>query len=856
MAFHDIHIFVLANAVCGKSGNNLVPNTGYENTYAESPGVGVNNSSGSFTSYGSQPTLRTISLAFANPSTVPKTGRSLLNIRTPLCIIALLNRSLLNGDNRCADTDHLPALAPNIPAFPGAVLSAPYRKPNSHNRAPPCIQNVTGFNGSLCTPDPKQVSICLTSGSFVYFKAPISSTLCDAVVLEINESHRASRDRVIKMPKHPKRLYEMVISGNIAPGQLLAIMGPSGAGKTTLLNALTGRNMGKMSVTGEVLINGRPVNGRTLASISSYIQQNDLFHPLLTVREHLMINATLRLAGTLSHAEKNELVQNILIKYKLNLVNCSESRIGSDMTFKGISGGEMKRLSIASEILTNPSLIDEPTSGLDSFLAESIVRLLKAMACEGRTIVCTIHQPSSQVFALFDHLLLMTDGRVAFMGTNGEVKNFFTSHGYVSVIKATDTSALQVFTYNVHTKLCDKFLDSEYNATLLSDINKTKMDMIFCDEIAIFLREHNNHMYSVSAYYLSHIFIRANTCFDCTFHDFNINYQRLPYSYDILYGCFISSIVPNLQMSMIVMPPMLLIQTLFGGLFLNSGEIQGWLIWLKYLTMSHYGYEALMISQWRTVDYIPCYNNSESVGHCYGNGSNVITSQGFHEDNIHWDSIALIVLAIYSVKCVGRGSEPLPEYNFHNHSRYLHIYGYPLELDYQDIRPLGANYIRFDNYLRAEKHLPFAVPPELAAKPGALVYFSMGTLVSIDAQNMRRLVAILAKSPHRFIVSMGPSHTEYTLANNMWGAASVPQLRVLPLVDLMLTHGGNNTVTETMFFGKPMIVMPRIHDKGFGLRLDAYKCSEEELLAAIDTLLNDKAMSERLAEVLPNNTIG
>ncbi|CAG2106966.1 unnamed protein product [Medioppia subpectinata] len=103
-----------------------------------------------------------------------------------------------------------------------------------------------------------------------------------------------------------------------------------------------------------------------------------------------------------------------------------ESRIGGDFSFKGISGGEMKRLSIASE-----SHIDEPTSGLDSFMAESIVRLLKAMACEGRTIVCTIHQPSSQVFALFDHLLLMTDGRVAFMGTNGEVKNFFASHGYI-----------------------------------------------------------------------------------------------------------------------------------------------------------------------------------------------------------------------------------------------------------------------------------------------------------------------------------------------------------------------------------------------------------------------------------------
>ncbi|CAG2112907.1 unnamed protein product [Medioppia subpectinata] len=208
---------------------------------------------------------------------------------------------------------------------------------------------------------------------------------------------------------------------------------------------------------------------------------------------------------------------------------------------------------------------------------------------------------------------------------------------------------------------------------------------------------------------------------------------------------------------------------------------------------------------------------------------------------------------------VGRGCEPLPEHCFHNPSHYLHIYGYPLELDYQDIRPLGRNYVRFDNFMRTERHMTFAVPPELDAKPGKLVYFSFGSLCPVDVQNMRRLVAILAKSPHRFIVSMGPKHKEYTLANNMWGAESVPQLSVLPLVDLVITHGGINTVTESLYFGRPMIAMPgfgeqydnaqRLHDKGFGLRLDAYKCSEEELLAAIETLLSDKALAERLAEV-------
>ncbi|CAG2114051.1 unnamed protein product [Medioppia subpectinata] len=208
---------------------------------------------------------------------------------------------------------------------------------------------------------------------------------------------------------------------------------------------------------------------------------------------------------------------------------------------------------------------------------------------------------------------------------------------------------------------------------------------------------------------------------------------------------------------------------------------------------------------------------------------------------------------------VGRGCEPLPEYALKNPNNYLNIYGYPLELDYQDIRPLGRNFVRLDNLKRTEQYMTFTLPQELAAKPGKLVYFSLGSMGAADVINMRRLVAILAKSSHRFIVSKGPLHMDYTLADNMWGEASVPQIRVLPLVDLVLTHGGNNTVTETMFFGKPMIAMPlfgdqydnaqRLEDKGFGLRLDAYKCSEEELLAAIESLLNDSAMTERLAEV-------
>jgi UDP:flavonoid glycosyltransferase YjiC (YdhE family) len=132
----------------------------------------------------------------------------------------------------------------------------------------------------------------------------------------------------------------------------------------------------------------------------------------------------------------------------------------------------------------------------------------------------------------------------------------------------------------------------------------------------------------------------------------------------------------------------------------------------------------------------------------------------------------------------------------------------------------------------------------------------MGSFGSADLSLMTRLVNILAKSPQRFIISKGPLGDEYSLSDNMWSDNIVPQVKILPLVDLVITHGGNNTVTEFFYFGKPLIILPlfgdqfdnaqRIQEKGFGIRLGTYSCSEEELLNAIETLLADKQLEEKL----------
>src|SRR6478672_2983342 len=154
-----------------------------------------------------------------------------------------------------------------------------------------------------------------------------------------------------------------------------------------------------------------------------------------------------------------------------------------------------------------------------------------------------------------------------------------------------------------------------------------------------------------------------------------------------------------------------------------------------------------------------------------------------------------------------------------------------------------------------------ALPDVVTDRPeaSALVYLSLGSLGSADVELMKRLVDVLSRTPHHYIVSTGPCHREYELAGNMWGQEFLPQTKILPLVDLVLTHGGNNTTVEALHFGKPMVVLPlfwdqydnaqRMAETGFGVRLDTYAFTEEQMRSAIDRLLGDEPLRARLAQV-------
>uniref|UniRef100_A0A915Q3R9 ABC transporter domain-containing protein n=1 Tax=Setaria digitata TaxID=48799 RepID=A0A915Q3R9_9BILA len=216
--------------------------------------------------------------------------------------------------------------------------------------------------------------------------------------------------------KQTKRLLLQNVTGIAEPGQLIALMGASGAGKTTLLNALLQRNVKGLKISGVVKINGHVV-GRKITKVSAYIQQQNLFVNSLTVYEHLILQAALRLPASFTKREKETRVKQVI--HDLELEHCVSSRIGLCGLKSGITSGEAKRLAFATEILTNPSLLfaDEPTTGIDSFMAYHIVKVLERMASEnGKTIICTIHQPASDTFEMFDRVVFLANGRIAFLG--------------------------------------------------------------------------------------------------------------------------------------------------------------------------------------------------------------------------------------------------------------------------------------------------------------------------------------------------------------------------------------------------------------------------------------------------------
>ncbi|XP_026656587.2 ABC transporter G family member 14-like isoform X2 [Phoenix dactylifera] len=221
------------------------------------------------------------------------------------------------------------------------------------------------------------------------------------------------------------------ITGVVCPGEMLAMLGPSGSGKTTLLTALGGRCLaGKLS--GKITYNGLPFSG-PMKRRTGFVAQDDVLYPHLTVAETLVFTALLRLPRSLDRAEK--VLQAHQVMAELGLTRVAHTMIGGRLV-RGVSGGERRRVSIGLEMLINPSLLllDEPTSGLDSTTAARIVTTLKRLATErGRTVVTTIHQPSSRLYHMFDKVVVLSaEGSPIYYGRAHAALDYFASIGFSS----------------------------------------------------------------------------------------------------------------------------------------------------------------------------------------------------------------------------------------------------------------------------------------------------------------------------------------------------------------------------------------------------------------------------------------
>lgn len=192
-------------------------------------------------------------------------------------------------------------------------------------------------------------------------------------------------------------------------------------------------------------------------------------------------------------------------------------------------------------------------------------------------------------------------------------------------------------------------------------------------------------------------------------------------------------------------------------------------------------------------------------------------------------------------------------------SPYLNLYQFPKELDYDDVIQIPKNYLQVDAFCRQELGDAFELPEKLKSqmKPGdKLLYFSLGTIGSTNVELLQRIIDMLAKTPHFYLVSLGLFGEQLVLGERMWGSRYLPQTKLFKVVDAAIIHGGNNSLTEAFYFAVPVVVMPvffdqydngtRVAEKGYGRSLNPYACSEEELREAVEEALTDRQLKEKM----------
>ncbi|KAI3851022.1 hypothetical protein MKX03_014447 [Papaver bracteatum] len=218
------------------------------------------------------------------------------------------------------------------------------------------------------------------------------------------------------------------LNGYAQPSEILAIMGPSGSGKSTLLDGLAGRLASNKRQSGSIKVNGRIQTSALRAS--AYVTQNDALTTMLTVKESVYYSAMLQLPQSMTSFEKKDRAETTI--REMGLQDSMNTRIGG-WNNKGLSEGQKRRVNICIEILTRPKLLflDEPTSGLDSATSCHLMdRIVKLTQQCGMTVIVSIHQPSSEVFDLFNNLCLLSSGKTVYFGPAFAAHEFFSLNGF------------------------------------------------------------------------------------------------------------------------------------------------------------------------------------------------------------------------------------------------------------------------------------------------------------------------------------------------------------------------------------------------------------------------------------------
>ncbi|RAH72587.1 putative ABC transporter [Aspergillus aculeatinus CBS 121060] len=262
--------------------------------------------------------------------------------------------------------------------------------------------------------------------------------------LERNEAHQFLMNNTVqsfawsdlrvtvkdRRTKLPRQLIDG-ISGSVQQGELVALMGPSGCGKTTLLNVLARRVASSGATkTGECYVNGSAMDNTTFGRLTSYVEQEDALIGSLTVQETLKFAADLSLPSSVSKSQRAERIRTLLEAFGIQ--NQASTLVGTPIR-KGISGGQKRRVSVASQLITCPKILflDEPTSGLDSTASFEVISYIKKLAVANNLIIiASIHQPSSTTFQLFDKLLLLSGGQTCFFGPVTGVPHYFDRLGH------------------------------------------------------------------------------------------------------------------------------------------------------------------------------------------------------------------------------------------------------------------------------------------------------------------------------------------------------------------------------------------------------------------------------------------